>query len=242
MAESIVVKVDPVKVCEERIRIGVRDKELDLTLLLDEDELAPLFAGAAWAGTLVWDAAIVLSNFLLNDVDLTAKRVIELGAGIGVPGMVASLLGAKDVVITEQPELVPLLRTNIRRNFQTIDAGRSVAAAALSWDRAAATAFCDTFGTFDIVLSCDCIYQPLYGESWRALALTMDVLCHRNPACVVLVSVERRHEDGIDDFLAFLTTDTNLRAALHRTIPKKEPRMLGDEGIGLELYRITLAQ
>ncbi|ETV75717.1 hypothetical protein H257_10098 [Aphanomyces astaci] len=235
--ESIVVTIDAVRVCEERIRIGVRDKELDLTLLLDEDELAPLFAGAAWAGTLVWDAAVVLANHLLNDVRLESLRVLELGAGIGVPGMVASILGAKHVVITEQPELVPLLRTNIRRNFPN----GGVTATALSWGVAATNAFCDSFGAFDVVLSCDCIYQPLYGESWCALAVTMDVLCKRNPACVVLVSVERRHEDGIDAFLAYLPEATSLHATLYRTIPKIK-KSLGDEGVGLELYRITLIQ
>ncbi len=44
--------------------------------------MAPLFAGAAWAGTLVWDAAVVLANHLLNDVPLKSLRVLELGAGM----------------------------------------------------------------------------------------------------------------------------------------------------------------
>ncbi|RHY27639.1 hypothetical protein DYB32_006650 [Aphanomyces invadans] len=153
----------------------------------------------------------------------------------GVPGMVASILGAKHVVLTEQPELVPLLRTNIRRNFPN----GGVTAFALSWGVDAANAFCDEHGAFDIVLSCDCIYQPLYGESWRALALTMDVLCKRNPACIVLVAVERRHEDGIDAFLEYLPVATALQATHYRTVPKAT-KSLGDEGVGLELYRITL--
>ncbi|CAK5211097.1 unnamed protein product [Aphanomyces euteiches] len=235
--ESIVVKTDSVRVIEERIRIGVRDKELDLTLLLDEDELAPLFAGAAWAGTLVWDAAVVLANHVLNHVPLESKRVLELGAGIGVPGMVAGVLGAANVMITEQPELVPLLRTNLRRNASNFSS--SVSAAELSWGRDATTKFCEKSGDFDVVLSCDCIYEPLYGKSWVALADTMDVLCARNPACVVLVAVERRHEDGIDSFLSYLSSNTALASTLVRTIAKKEHRSLGDEGVGVELYRIT---
>ncbi|GMF63814.1 unnamed protein product [Phytophthora fragariaefolia] len=54
----------------------------------------------------VWDCALVLSKFLANDTyfphDFFAnKRVIELGCGIGVPGLAAAALGAKEVVLTD---------------------------------------------------------------------------------------------------------------------------------------------
>ncbi|OQR85008.1 hypothetical protein ACHHYP_12443 [Achlya hypogyna] len=233
--KSIVIEHDAVKVCEERIVIHVEDKSLDISLLLDEEELAPLFCGAAWAGTLVWEAAELLSNYMLNELDVSSLRVLELGAGLGVPGMVAGLLGAQHVVLTEQPELVPLLRTNIRRNFA---GANSVAAAELSWGREATRAFVATHGTFDVLLSCDCVYEPLYGESWRALAHTMDELCAANPACRALVSVERRHGDGIDRFLAFLPTATRLTASLLRAVPKAT-RGLCDEGDAIEIYVIS---
>lgn len=53
-----------------------------------EDELAPLFSGAAWAGTLLWDAAIYLTrHFLATYSDQLQSptnklRVLELGAGM----------------------------------------------------------------------------------------------------------------------------------------------------------------
>jgi len=40
------------------LTITFRDRILNVSLLLSEDELAPLFDGAAWAGTQLWDAAI----------------------------------------------------------------------------------------------------------------------------------------------------------------------------------------
>ncbi|KDO28338.1 hypothetical protein SPRG_06577 [Saprolegnia parasitica CBS 223.65] len=232
--KSIAIRHDAVKVCEERIVIDVDEgHRLDISLLLDEQELAPLFCGAAWAGTLVWEAAELISNYVLNELDVRTLRVVELGAGLGVPGMVAGILGAPHVVLTEQPELVPLLRTNIRRNFSA----SNVEAAVLSWGTEATTAFCARYGAFDLVLCCDCIYEPLYGQSWRALALSMDVLCAANPACRVLVSVERRHGDGIDAFLAFLPDATSLSATLHRRVPKPT-KALCDEGDVLEIYLI----
>lgn len=52
--------------------------------LQQEDELAPLFSGAAWAGTLLWDAAVYLTRHLLAEfqAQLPLARVIELGAGM----------------------------------------------------------------------------------------------------------------------------------------------------------------
>lgn len=49
-----------------------------------EDELAPLFSGAAWAGTLLWDAAIYLTRHFIAEFrdQLPTARVIELGAGM----------------------------------------------------------------------------------------------------------------------------------------------------------------
>jgi predicted nicotinamide N-methyase len=49
-------------------------------------------------GCVVWDAAIVLEKYLetegfLSKHNLKGKRVIELGAGTGLVGLVASVLG-----------------------------------------------------------------------------------------------------------------------------------------------------
>ncbi|KAJ7345390.1 hypothetical protein JRQ81_001340 [Phrynocephalus forsythii] len=43
----------------------------------------------------VWDAAVVLCTFLeTGGIDLQGRSVIELGAGTGLLGIVAALLGA----------------------------------------------------------------------------------------------------------------------------------------------------
>lgn len=58
--------------------------------LQKEDELAPLFSGAAWAGTLLWDAAIYLTRHFLAEYKSALSgpantlRIIELGAGMYV--------------------------------------------------------------------------------------------------------------------------------------------------------------
>ncbi|CUA75656.1 hypothetical protein RSOLAG22IIIB_11909 [Rhizoctonia solani] len=68
-----------------------------------------------WAQHL-WNAAIVLANFLDdNSSDICQDKVVlELGAGGALPGLVAALCGAHQVVITDYPD--PPLLDNITRN------------------------------------------------------------------------------------------------------------------------------
>ncbi|KAL3135932.1 hypothetical protein ABBQ32_006978 [Trebouxia sp. C0010 RCD-2024] len=51
------------------------------------------------AGAVVWDAALVLLNYFCKDPTLVrGKRTIELGAGTGIVGLTAAILGAQVVV------------------------------------------------------------------------------------------------------------------------------------------------
>lgn len=66
-------------------------------------------------GVMLWPAAIALAHDLATR-DLAGKRVLEVGAGTGLPGMVAASRGAC-VVQTDHQELVlHLSRLNAARN------------------------------------------------------------------------------------------------------------------------------
>ena len=53
-------------------------------------------------GSSVWSSAIALASHLKARPDLVeCKRVLELGAGCGLPGLVARMGGAKEVVMTD---------------------------------------------------------------------------------------------------------------------------------------------
>lgn len=67
----------------------------------DEDDDAPA-ADIDALGLDVWPAAITLCQYLVDTPErVVNKRVIELGAGVGLPGMVAAKLGAAESVVSD---------------------------------------------------------------------------------------------------------------------------------------------
>ena len=53
-------------------------------------------------GGKLWDSSMILAEYLLSHSDLIkSRRVIELGSGLGLIGIVSSLLGAEEVLVTD---------------------------------------------------------------------------------------------------------------------------------------------
>ena len=104
-----------------------------LGLSLDQEEQSRLIIKqrkSLGKGGLCWDAAFILAEHLLanqsgwkclsgadrNSPRLT--RVLELGAGTGIAGLaVAKFVDSCSVTITDLPELMDLMNSNIARNF-----------------------------------------------------------------------------------------------------------------------------
>lgn len=79
-------------------------------------------------GLLLWPSAIALAERLAAEPSLVlGKRVLELGAGPGLPGLVAQSLGARVTQTDYQDTALALARTNAARNgvsgieYQTLD-------------------------------------------------------------------------------------------------------------------------
>lgn len=71
--------------------------------------------GRVLTGTWLWDSALVLANWMQN-FDLAGKTVLELGAGTGLPGLTAAVLGAERVVLTDIAPILPGLEKNVAVN------------------------------------------------------------------------------------------------------------------------------
>jgi nicotinamide N-methyltransferase len=78
-------------------------------------------------GHYLWNTAKVLSTYLLRHTGLIqGNSVLELGAGAGLPSIIAALAGAQRVVVTDYPDasLVENLRYNVDMNVPEDRRGR----------------------------------------------------------------------------------------------------------------------
>lgn len=68
----------------------------------------------------VWNAAIIAADFIVcGRFQVKGQSVLELGAGAGLPGIVATLEGAEMVVLSdyESPTILANLQRNVLENI-----------------------------------------------------------------------------------------------------------------------------
>lgn len=74
----------------------------------DEDQIP------YWAE--LWPAARGLARYIWEEVDFGGATVLELGAGLGLPGFVAALKGGRVTLTDYKPEALELAARNAARN------------------------------------------------------------------------------------------------------------------------------
>eukprot|EP00928_Gymnodinium_smaydae_P009365 TRINITY_DN13497_c0_g2_i1.p1 TRINITY_DN13497_c0_g2~~TRINITY_DN13497_c0_g2_i1.p1 ORF type:complete len:483 (+),score=84.75 TRINITY_DN13497_c0_g2_i1:51-1451(+) len=146
-------------------------------------------------GFFVWPACRALSQHLCEHPELVrGKRVVELGAGAGLAGLVAAALGAKEVVLTELAGTMPLLQRNVDNNA-AVTGGRA-RCVELFWGTQEGPG--SELADFDVVIGCELIYR-LGADIYEALVGSMVKLAGANGMCIF--AVETR--DGMIDDLEF---------------------------------------
>lgn len=140
----------------ETVRVGSRDYTirslLDKQQYFDPEGIAEArgIAPAHWAlfGQ-VWGSSLLLAEYM-SSYSLSGQRVLELGCGLALPGLVLHARIADVVVSDWHPECESFLRENLRLNglgplrFEDID-----------W-----TGTNSQLGTFDVIIGSDIIYEP----------------------------------------------------------------------------------
>jgi predicted nicotinamide N-methyase len=127
----------------------------------DDDEFLPYWAE-------LWASGVALAR-AVADSDLQGARVLELGAGLGLPSLAAALRGA-DVLATDWAEdAVELLRVNAQRNRIELRTER------VRWDEPAVLL---AGAPWDSVLGADLLYELRNADQLLALLplLGADVL------------------------------------------------------------------
>eukprot|EP00884_Botryococcus_braunii_P013363 jgi/Botrbrau1/22027/Bobra.0024s0041.1 len=155
-------------------------------------------------GSTVWDASIVMAKFFeknsrkgdFSRSQLRGKRVLELGAGMGLGGMALTLLGAS-VISTDVAAVLPLLNINYQNNMAPAslrnlcgdlarEAG-SFTVAELDWEDRGT--WVHVQGPFDFILAADCIYNEALTQHFLHTVLEF---C--GPRTTVIIANEVRSE------------------------------------------------
>uniref|UniRef100_A0A5B7CCP7 Uncharacterized protein n=1 Tax=Davidia involucrata TaxID=16924 RepID=A0A5B7CCP7_DAVIN len=154
----------------------IRDIEIaGRKLVIHElDDVCDSATGRALTGSWIWDSAFVLSEWMatrsLVEFDFQGKIVLELGAGTGLPGMTAALLGASRVLLTDVEPLVPGLKKNIEANGH----GDRVEVSQLVWESDELPSQLGELGEVDLVLMSDVFFGT---TEMAALAKTLKKVC-----------------------------------------------------------------
>ncbi|OMO93081.1 Nicotinamide N-methyltransferase-like protein [Corchorus olitorius] len=128
------------------------------------DDVYDSVTGRALTGSWVWNSALVLSHWMSTHLNFQGKAVVELGAGAGLPGLTAALLGASRVLLTDIQPLLPGLLKNVEANgFK-----ERVEVRELVWGSETES------GPFDVVLMSDVFYDP---ENMVRLGNTLERIC-----------------------------------------------------------------
>lgn len=137
-------------------------------------------------GCVLWNSAVVLAEHTRTLVQAASEPpvVLELGAGLGLPAIVATAAGARLVIATDLPGVLPLLRENIETGLAgLVTRGHSpLEARCLAWGDQDAV---QQLGiTPDIVLCADVAY---FREVHDKLVDTLKHVVRLNPDVTVVM-------------------------------------------------------
>jgi predicted nicotinamide N-methyase len=132
----------------------------DLEALVDR---GALLRGEAeppyWA--YLWSGARVLASYLARFVDCAGRRVLEIGCGLGLPGVTAAVLGAETTLVDAAPSALEVAAASAHANGVRCDV------VAGDFTRL------DPAERFDLVLAAEVAYDR---ERWPELA----AVCERH--------------------------------------------------------------
>jgi predicted nicotinamide N-methyase len=155
--QSYSFQIPSFDVIEKRIKISKHDLKIlavkDTNKLLEEikvdefneDERLPYWAE-------IWPSSIALAEYLWKK-DIKAKKVLELGCGVGLVGITAALCGA-DVLMTDYEEdALSFAKQNIQKNFNQDKSVGNIITATLDW-RAP-----KLIDKYDLIIGSDLLYE-----------------------------------------------------------------------------------
>lgn len=135
----------------ETVDVPIGDQVWRVTCVVDQDALLDGVNEVEHVpyGFLLWESAVVLAQQLVTGgAALRGKQVLELGAGVGLAGLVAQSLGATVWQTDHRADLLVLAAHNAKQNH--LHAPQQFLADWRSWQHTA---------QYDLILGADILYE-----------------------------------------------------------------------------------
>lgn len=145
---------------------------------------------AASYGLYIWPCSPVLSWYLwLHQEEIRGKRVLELGAGTSLPGLLCAKIGAERVWLSDDAT-APNILNNCEEAVRLNGLEDKVKVIGIRWGSFDPDLF--SFEShLDYIIGSDLFFDP---EVFDPLCVTLSFLLKRNPGAQVLISVQERSE------------------------------------------------
>lgn len=190
----------------------------------------------------IWPGAFVISDLLVSNPSLVLnKTVLELGAGVALPSLVSSRLGAACVVTTDFP--APGVLDNITQLLVENEIHTGIRVASLIWGEPLDSAVFDSVPCnnqkFDVILMAELLWKDTYPLHEKLLKSLVMYLCPQGLALMAFAhrpTAEHSPERDLE-FLEKAREEFNLRCTLLSIVSKY--RDVGEEDIvDVFLYQI----
>eukprot|EP01127_Copromyxa_protea_P019813 TRINITY_DN6510_c0_g1_i1.p1 TRINITY_DN6510_c0_g1~~TRINITY_DN6510_c0_g1_i1.p1 ORF type:complete len:858 (-),score=206.22 TRINITY_DN6510_c0_g1_i1:287-2602(-) len=152
------------------------------------------------------------------------KRCVEIGAGLGLPSIVASLLGMRVVSTDGDADVIALLSENVTENVTTDPHKKNVRVNTLLWGNEDPKKELGIECCPDLLMAADVVYGNSV-QVWRQLVDTLVKLSDHNT--LLLVSQVQRYKKGEDTFFKLLGAHFHAtripQSCLHEEYRKQGP-------------------
>lgn len=101
-------------------------------------------------------SAVALARYIESELNVSGKDVLELGAGVGLPGLVACLKGAKVTFSDYVEKALDTARSNAVANGAKND---NITFLTMDWESPG------QLGTFDIIIGAEIVYDYFFHSS-----------------------------------------------------------------------------
>ena len=147
---------------------------------------------AASYGLYIWPCAPVLSWYVwLHQKDFVGKKVLELGSGTSLPGLLCAKIGAEKVILSDEAVKGQVLK-NIGEGVKLNGLENKVEVIGLSWGEFLPAVFRSENEKLDFLIGSDLFFDP---DVFEPLCITLSYLLKANPKAKTFIAVQERSEN-----------------------------------------------